>query len=125
MTQLHLVPAEILHNIFLFVATEGSLGPPHGIIPLILTNRGMHSDLCCCRVENAHIYRILFLHFFDVEAPRRRFGRDFMTSSCCSSELRQRFASIRRIRDKTYRRDEDVGLLTEDLCRSYFMLLEK
>ena len=123
-SSLDTVPGDVWQRIFLFLASDSCLRPPSLIIPIILTNSRMHTLLCACKPENAYLYAVLFAHHYDLLAPRRRFGFAFTTSSCCSRELRDRFACIKRIRHRSHR-FFDPDILTEDLCRCYFMLMER
>jgi hypothetical protein len=124
MSPVDAVPRDVWQLIFLFLASECSPGPPSAIIPLILTNWHMHELFCGCKSENAHLYGDMFVDYFDIRAPRRRLGFNFTTSSCCSMELRDRLACIKRIRHRTHQfLQPDV--LTEDLCRCFCMLLER
>ncbi|KAF8527259.1 hypothetical protein JB92DRAFT_951134 [Gautieria morchelliformis] len=90
------VPRDVWQLIFFFLASECSPRPPSAIIPLILTNRRMHGLFCGCKSENAHLYGDMFVNYCDIRAPRRRLGFNFTTSSCCSRELRDRLACIKR-----------------------------
>ncbi|KAF8579710.1 hypothetical protein K439DRAFT_369871 [Ramaria rubella] len=115
------IPPDVWQNIFLFVVLDNS--QTSGTLPLTLVDRWMHSVLCACRPENAHLYATIFLYYFNIEAPRRRFGITFMTSFCLSAELRERLACLHRIRRREHP-SLPLDILTDDLCRCYLMLLE-
>jgi hypothetical protein len=124
MSPLDAVPRDVWHRIFLYLAPNDVLGPPSTIIPILLTNRGMHEMFCACNSENAHIYGAMFFSYYDIHATRRRLGFDFTTSSCCSMELRDRWACVKRVRHRTHQ-DLHPDVLTGDLCRCFWMLLER
>lgn len=123
MSPLYTVLEVVWQRIFLFLASHNHPGPPSGIIPIILTNHHLHQMLCSCRTGNAHLYADIFSNYYDLRAPRRRLGFDLTTSSCCSMELRDRFACLKRIRHRTHH-SYHPDILTSDLCRCFCILLE-
>lgn len=124
MSPLDDVPRDVWHRIFLFLAPNDSLGPPSAIIPILLTCHHMHEMLCACNSSNAHLYATIFVSYCDLNAPRRRLGLDFTTSSSCSVELRDRWACIKRVRLRTHH-DLHPDVLTDDLCRCFCMFFER
>ena len=124
MSLVDVVPGDVWQRVFLFLAADICLGPPSPILPIILTNSRMHALLCSCYPENAHLYAAIFMDHCDLRAPRRRLGFRRTTSSCCSAELRARFACINRIR-RCAHQFLDPEILTDDLCRCFCMLMER
>ncbi|KIJ25553.1 hypothetical protein M422DRAFT_785529 [Sphaerobolus stellatus SS14] len=123
MPQLTRIPSDIWHRIFLYLAESvGTSGPPSTIIPMVLVNRWMHSILCICSAGNSHLYANIFDDYFDSRSPRLRLGYSRTTSSARAAELVNRFSSMARIRqgDIHY----DGNLITQDVFRCFFMLLE-
>ncbi|KZP33264.1 hypothetical protein FIBSPDRAFT_847884 [Athelia psychrophila] len=123
------VPQEILEHIAFFVATSTFLGPPKGILPLLLANHTIHSHLAPS--SNPHLYARIFVTKFDVGHAARRLGPDALSSGALSDELQRRCTCLTRIRrrsDSKVPRDPlfvyDEGPLRSLLWTAYLMMLE-
>ncbi|KZT03281.1 uncharacterized protein LAESUDRAFT_738329 [Laetiporus sulphureus 93-53] len=129
MPSLAKVPPEILEHIAFFAATDPLLGPPAGIIPLLATNRRIHSVLAFD--SNPHLWACIFSHKFDVSAAVRRLGRERTSPVAMAEELKERCLLMRRIRE---RKDtlvssinvnaEHMHVLSSILWMAYLMMLE-
>lgn len=117
------VPQEVLEHIAFFSATNDFLGPPRGILPLLVLNRTMYNALSVA--TNPHLYARIFTHKFDVSSAFRRMGKDALPATALAEELRKRSIALKRIR---YRLDSKgaacQNTLTELLWTSYLMVLE-
>jgi hypothetical protein len=127
--RLNNVPQEILEHIAFFTATANFLGPPAQIIPLLLTNRRIHSYLSVS--SNPHLYARIFVHKFDVVPAFHRLDPGDTSSTMISSELQRRCGFLRRVRLRLDSRvmqvpsvNCDDKTVQEILWMSYLMMLE-
>ena len=81
-------------------------GPPTHLVPLLCTSRTIHDVLSFRR--NSHLYADLFRVKFDYDAPTRRLGKHWLTTPCLSSELRKRFAALKRIKRREFGHVDDL-----------------
>lgn len=95
-TSLAMVPQEVLEHIAFFAATDGFLGPPSGLVPLLSLNRAMHAALSCR--HNPHLYAQIFASKFDVDAAVRRLGIAKLPATALTEELQRRSNVLKRIR---------------------------
>ncbi|KAF9484156.1 hypothetical protein BDN70DRAFT_826067 [Pholiota conissans] len=129
-TSLNTVPQEVLEHIAYFTGTDDFLGPPSSIIPLLLTNRHIHTNLSI--VANHHLYARIFADKFDTAAPLARFGEDRLTAPALAGELRRRCMVLHRLRTRTdsttHARHADGAEEKTTLCdilfTVYVMLIE-
>lgn len=93
-----MVPQEVLEHIAFFAATEGFLGPPSGLVPLLSLNRATHAALSCR--HNPHLYAQIFAAKFDVDAAARRLGSGKLSAAALTEELQRRSNVLKRIRGR-------------------------
>jgi hypothetical protein len=110
------VPVEILERIGLKVALLSPLGPPVAFIPLLCTCKYLHHLLSFHRSKD--LYAKIFRGMFDVDAPRRRFGRRALNSRFLASQLKTYCITLQRIR-----RGDIFAPDVEDILRMAFILL--
>jgi hypothetical protein len=120
------VPQEVLEQIAFFSATETFLGPP-SILPLLLTNRKIHSWLSIR--SNPTLYGRIFTSKFDIGAVVRRLGTERTNPQILADELQRRWHNLKRIRarsDSTVPSAEDdpSPCIRQLLFEAYFMILE-
>lgn len=127
--QFESVPQEILERIAFFVGTSEFLGPPAGILSLLLTNHTIHSYLSPS--SNPHLYGRIFAAKFDVGHATRRLGSDALFARALSDELQRRCTCLTRIRRRSdskilrsslFAQDEDAVRIL--LWTAYLMMLE-
>ncbi len=126
MASLDSIPQEVLEHIAFFVATSGWLGPPSNLVPLLVSNRRIHSLLSI--TTNPHLYARIFVNKFDLQSVSKRLGVDNLSPVVLAAELKQRFIYLKRIR---LRRDafstkggRSKDSLHQLLCHVYIWLLE-
>lgn len=127
---LHTIPQEVLEHIAFFACTHDLLGPPSSIVPLLLTNRQIHTSLSIA--SDHHLYARIFAAKFDTAAPLARFGKDRLTAWALADELRRRCVVLQRLRTRvdstTHARHADgaEGKMSvyDMLFTAYVMLLE-
>lgn len=117
------VPQEVLEHIAFFAATDEFLGPPRGLLPLLLLNRTLHNALSV--ESNPHLYARIFAHKYDVTPTLRRMGVDALPADAMAEELQRRSVALKRLRGRT----DSTGTpspqqLTELLWIAYLMVLE-
>jgi hypothetical protein len=110
------VPVEILERIGLEVALLSPLGPPVDLIALLCTCKYVHHTLSIHRSKD--LYAKIFRGMFDIDAPRRRFGRRALHSRFLASQLQTYCITLQRIR-----RGDIFAPDVEDLLRIAFILL--
>lgn len=96
MASLDSIPQEVLEHIAFFVATDAWLGPPSNLVPLLVSNRRIHSLLSI--TTNPHLYARVFANKFDLQPVSKRLGVDALSPSVLSVELKQRSIYLKRIR---------------------------
>lgn len=126
------IPQEVLEHIAFFSTNDTLLGPPSGLIPLLLISRSIYS----CLYSNHHLYARIYAVKFDVGPAIRRIGFHNTVSSVLAAELHNRFRIMKRIRDRLHcllddgdeDKDEDERdgyLMSHDLISlAYYMMLE-
>ncbi|KAG6879780.1 hypothetical protein C0992_011825 [Termitomyces sp. T32_za158] len=130
---LNTIPQEILEHIAFFSANNDTfLGPPCGLIPLLLTSLSIYS----CLYSNHHLYGRIYAIKFDVGPVIQRIGSDDVVSSILAAELPKRFRILKWIRDGLHclledeDEDEDKDeqndhLMSHDIISlAYSMMLE-
>ncbi|KAI0308340.1 hypothetical protein B0F90DRAFT_1807544 [Multifurca ochricompacta] len=110
------IPVEILERIGLEVALLHPLGPPVDLIALLCTCNYVHHTLSFHRSKD--LYAKIFRAMFDVDAPRRRFGRSVLHSRFLASQLKTYCITLQRIR-----RGDIFALDVEDVLRTAFIIL--
>ncbi|KAI0076883.1 hypothetical protein K474DRAFT_1597216 [Panus rudis PR-1116 ss-1] len=123
------IPQEVLEHIAYFAAADSTLGPPGGIVPLLLLNRSTYNALTFH--SNSVLYARIFAHKFDVGAAVRRLGAERIHTGALAEELKRRCIHLKRIRRRldcklpeTISRHEHEEQLSAVLWTSYFMMLE-
>ncbi|KAF5375424.1 hypothetical protein D9615_007937 [Tricholomella constricta] len=121
------IPQEVLEHIAYFSATESFLGPPAGLVPLLLTNRKVYSRLTIG--ANRHLYARIFVHKFDIGPVTRRLGSERTTSCILAAELQRRCFYLKRIRARfdsilESMDADDSPFLHDLLFHAYSMMLE-
>jgi hypothetical protein len=126
------VPQEILERIALCSVATKFLGPPTAIVPLLLTNRHLHSSLSLSL--NPHLYARIFAFKFDAVPVIRRLGPDHAAAAVLSAELQRRCNLLARIRRRTDSKiiqspivqyeEYDEETIRVILWTSYLMMLE-
>lgn len=109
---LETVPQEVLEHIAFFAATDAFLGPPSALIPLLVTNRKIHSRLSI--TSNHHLYAHIFVHKFDLVHPLRRLGVGRTTPTVLARELQRRCMALKRIRERL-----DANICTSSSVRDW------
>lgn len=117
------VPQEVLEHIAFFAATDDFLGPPRGILPLLVLNHALYNVLSV--TANPHLYARIFAQKFDVSSTFRRMGVDALPATAMAEELQRRSIALKRLRN----RSDSKGTppqheLTELLWTAYLMILE-
>lgn len=110
------VPVEILERIGLEVALLSPLGPPVDLIPFLCTCKYVHHVLSFHTSKD--LYAKIFRGMFDVDAPRRRFGRRVLHSRTLALQLKTYCTTLQRIR-----RGDIFAPDVEELLRTAFILL--
>jgi hypothetical protein len=123
------IPLDVLSHIALDTVCWSS-DPPTlrdltTIRSLVLTSRVMYQNLSLKR--NAHLYASIMLQMCDMDAVRRRLGSRAVVTSALASELPQRFAMLKRVRQRLQAvesdaSDTDANLV--DLASLFLMLSE-
>ena len=108
---------EILECIAFHTAVDRNFvpGPPRHLIPLLCTSRTINDTLSF--KNNSHLYADIFHVKFDYTAPIRRLGIGWLTSPCLSSELRKRFAALKRIKCRNHAH-------VDDMWTAYLLMIE-
>ncbi|KAH0579994.1 hypothetical protein J132_09360 [Termitomyces sp. J132] len=122
---LNAIPQEVLEHIAFFSTNDTFLGPPSGLIPLLLTSRSIYSRLSL----DHHLYARIYASKFDIGPVIRRIGSNSTVPSALAAELPKRFQILKRIRDRLYSLleddDEDDHPMSHDLIfLAYSMMLE-
>ncbi|KAG6889688.1 hypothetical protein C0995_015436 [Termitomyces sp. Mi166 len=119
------IPQEVLEHVAFFSATDTFLGPPSGLIPLLLISRGVYS-----RLHNHYFYARIYANKFDVGPIIRRIGPDSTVSIALAAELPRRFRNLKRIRDRLYclleddDEEHDHPMLHDLIFLAYSLMLE-
>ncbi|KAG5653549.1 hypothetical protein H0H81_012358 [Sphagnurus paluster] len=121
------VPQEVLEHIALFAATQTNLGPPSGLIPLLLTSRQFYARLSIH--TNHHLYACIFAVKFDTRAVQRRLGSACTTPVVLVAELQRRCVHLKLIRTRSEAilkttEAPDSPLVHQLLSHAYLMMLE-
>ncbi|KAG6810525.1 hypothetical protein H0H92_011471 [Tricholoma furcatifolium] len=121
------VPQEVLEHIAFFTATHTLIGPPSGLVSLLLTSRKVYSRLSFC--SNHHLYAQIYASRFDVGAVKRRLGPNNTTPVIFAKELPRRFQHLKRIRNRLYCLVGDPGddngpIVNELIFLAYTLMLE-
>lgn len=117
------VPQEVLEHIAFFAATDRFLGPPAGILPLIVLNRSMNSALSM--TTNPLLYSRIFAYKYDVAPALRRMGPDALTAAAMAEELRRRSVALKRFRHRLDSKGEPPTRdITNLLWTAYLMIIE-
>ncbi|KAJ6453112.1 hypothetical protein C8R45DRAFT_1039644 [Mycena sanguinolenta] len=106
------VPAEVLEHIAFQVACLHPLGPPSGLIPLLLTCKTVHNRLS----DNSALYARIFRFKFDSSAVRRRAFNP--TPAQYHDQLVLYCTQLQRLRQPVWRDCDEV------LFSAYLMMLE-
>ena len=96
---LNCIPQEILEHVALYTVTTKFLSPPAAIIPLLLTNRRVHSFLSVS--SNPHVYARVFAFKYDVAPVIRRLRPERTSATMLSTELQCRCCYLARIHSRT------------------------
>ena len=94
-TGLHSIPPEILEEIALTTAVCDGLRPPVTLAALSAVDRRTAASLSLS--SNTSLSALLFYHYFDSNALKRRLG-ERVTNAFLADELRRRFMCMKRIR---------------------------
>jgi hypothetical protein len=110
------VPSDVLHHIVVLCCASSILKPPHVLLQLLLTCRGLYNALCM--QARPELYADVFITRFDAAAPRRRLPA--VKTSCFAAELTRRYHVLRRV---------NLGVISDehvlaDLWTFYLMVLE-
>jgi hypothetical protein len=127
MTLLDSIPSEILEHIAFHAATDGFLGPPSHLVPLLTLNRRIHSQLSMS--TNPLLYARIFAHKFDLQPALRHLDADNPPSTALAAELKLRFVYLRQIRTgadayRTEGSSRSGDSLHQLLLRVFIWLLE-
>ncbi|XP_006455662.1 hypothetical protein AGABI2DRAFT_210129 [Agaricus bisporus var. bisporus H97] len=127
MTVLDSIPSEILEHIAFYAATDSFLGPPNHLVPLLTSNRQIHSQLSIS--SNPLLYARIFAHKFDLQPVLRHLNVDNAPSTALAAELKLRFLYLKRIRagGDAYRiegSNKSCASLHQLLLRVFIWLLE-
>lgn len=127
MTILDFIPSEILEHIAFYAATDSFLGPPNHLVPLLTSNRQIHSQLSIS--SNPLLYARIFANKFDLQPVLRHLNVDNAPSTALAAELKLRFLYLKRIRAgaDAYRiegSNKSCASLHQLLLRVFIWLLE-
>lgn len=123
------IPQEILERIAFFIATAEFLGPPKGILSLLLINHTIYSHLS--PISNPHLYGRIFEAKFDIVHATRRLGSNALVAGALSDELQRRCIFLTRIRRRSdskilrsslFAQDEDA--VRDLLWTAYLLMVE-
>ena len=114
---LGMVPQEVLEHIALFAATDGILGPPAGIVPLLALNRATHDALSF--TNNPHLYARIFAEKYDTDAAARRLGLAALPATALAEELQRRSLVLKRIRKRI---DDKFRVRVRNVCEVVILL---
>ncbi|KAG6864647.1 hypothetical protein C0993_008675 [Termitomyces sp. T159_Od127] len=120
---LNTVPQEILEHIAFFSTNDTFLGPPSGLVPLLLTSRGIYA----CLHANHHLYARIYAAKFDAGPVARRIAPANTLSSVLAAELPHRFRILKQIRARLHclLDDADARAMAHDpVFVAYAMMLE-
>lgn len=109
---------EILERIALSAVEERFLGPPSDLLALLTTSKTVNFALS--PANNNNLYAKIFALKFDTAAASRRLTSRWLTSRSLATELRLRFAALKRIRNGVI----NGYTLQYDLWTVFFILLE-
>src|SRR6266702_3574723 len=127
-TSLGSVPQEILEHLAFFAATQSLVGPPSGLLPLLLTCRNVYQALSF--ETNPYLYARVFSYKFDTSSVFRRLGSRITAPRVLANELKKRWIHLKRIRARTNSRmrhaesHQPSPTLIDLLWLSYLMMLE-
>lgn len=126
------IPHEVLEHVAFFAATDNLLGPPDGLLPLLVLNRNIHSALSFD--SNPHLYARIYAYKFDLAPAVRRLGADTIPASALGEELQRKCVLLKRVRKKMdskvdlsmgrHEMKAREGYLTRILWMAYLMMLE-
>ncbi|EPQ55881.1 hypothetical protein GLOTRDRAFT_138631 [Gloeophyllum trabeum ATCC 11539] len=120
------IPQEVVEHVAYFAATQQPLGPPSGIVPLLLASRRVHGFLSF--ESNPHLYARIFQFKFDSGGAAARDA----DVSAMAHELRRRSHYMKRIRARAgctvdpivrYSKQE-LDLTLEILWMAFLMTVE-
>jgi len=111
------IPIEVLERITLELALLQPLGPPSDLIALLCTCKYVHNAFSFSP-RSIHLYAKIFCGMFDVDAPRRRFGRHALKPQFLAEQLKTYCTTLQRIR-----RGDIFAPDIEDLLRTALILL--
>ncbi|TFK29132.1 hypothetical protein FA15DRAFT_582977 [Coprinopsis marcescibilis] len=124
------IPPEVLEHIAFFVATESILGPPVGLLSLLLANRSIYNTLST--TANPHLYSLVFRAKFDSGLIQKRYGDRALAPDVLTKELKRRIVLLKRIRASSDAVDATCSWDGEDtdnpadqlLLEAYLIMLE-
>ena len=90
------IPQEIIEHVAFHSATENFLGPPAGILPLLLLDRRVHTILSSA--TNHLLYARIFEYKFDLSPAIYRRWRDHTPVKALTAELQLRCKYLTRLR---------------------------
>lgn len=111
------IPIEVLERITLELALLQPLGPPADLIAFLCTCKYVHSAFAFSP-RSIHLYAKIFCGMFDVDAPRRRFGRHVLKPQFLADQLKTYCTTLQRIR-----RGDIFAPDIESLLRTALILL--
>src|SRR5712691_2606742 len=88
------IPIEVLERIALELALLQPLGPPTDLIALLCTCKYVHNAFVFSP-RSIHLYAKIFCGMFDVDAPRRRFGRHALKPQFLAEQLKTYCTTLR------------------------------
>lgn len=116
---------DILDHIALHAVQSTFLGPPSILCSLLLVSQAFNKNLGYH--QNPNLYARIFEFKFDTGAPLRRYGRERLTSTNLSTELRNRCAMMSHMRTAVQTGDVrlwDEDVVGRDLWTAYMMCIE-
>lgn len=125
---LEAVPQEVLEQIAYFTATRTLLGPPSGLLPLLLTSPKIYSRLSSD--SSHHLYGRIFAYKFDIGIISRKLGARRITPQILTNELQRRFNHLKRIRTRSDAinhpsvRESATPMSENIILEAYLMMLE-
>lgn len=120
------VPQEILEHIAFCAATQSLVGPPSGLLPLLLTCQSIYQALSF--EANPYLYARIFSSKFDTRSAFRRLGSHVNAPRVLANELKKRWIHLKLIKTRTnsriHKHAESSPTLIDLLWLAYLMMLE-
>ncbi|KAI0659610.1 hypothetical protein C8Q70DRAFT_985514 [Cubamyces menziesii] len=99
MSVLASIPQEVLEHVAFFAATDNFLGPPHGLVALLMVDRRTHAALSMS--TNPYFWSRIFAYKFDLPCSSHRPSERSLGPPEICEEFKLRCTLLQRIRRRT------------------------